>query len=589
MNTLHQCWHSGNYSLLSHTDMPVNGCGPLGVVIVPSFGWEDVCSYRPLRFMGQMFAAHGIPTLRFDLPGTGDSSGGAQDPGLFEAWVQSIGDAAAELRATAGVQDVAVLGIRLGALLTIVAATRGFDFQDLVLWGPSATGHAVLRELRAFSKMERQEYATANDAPPQPVPGMEVAGFLLSPETEGALEGLDLRDLSGIPRRRVLVLSRDEFVTDAALIAALNEAGCSVTVESGHGYGAMMALPDEAVPPLAASRVILKFLINGYAGEHAGGHAQSSKSEARRHSAPVLNDAKVLETICPIGPPSMSMFGILSEPNWKEPRSELGALFLNPGGVRHIGPNRMWVEAARRWADQGIASLRLDLLGIGESDGEPKLDIPSLYQDHLVDQVEGAKEVLRSRLGVRQFIAIGLCSGAFWAFHLAARNEDVRAAILLNPRLLFWDATVDRQRVLRRLFSGAHWRRIARGDMTRETFKRGVRMVLYSFRKPPVGADSRNARKASVPQSRTQVWQALERSQTRLTMVFTEGEPLLREMERAGFVPTAPGSHIRCIRIANAGHTFRPLWAQSLAHEIMDAEVNAVLCGVARGSLVKAS
>ena len=158
------------------------------MLIVPPFGWEDVCSYRPLRFMGRTLAAGGFPVLRFDLPGTGDSSGGALDSGLFEAWIQSIDDAAAELRASTGVEDVAVVGIRLGAMLAVIAAGRGFNLQDLVLWGPSATGRGMLRELRAFGNMERLEYSNGDTAPPQPIPGLEIGGFLLTPKTQRVIE-----------------------------------------------------------------------------------------------------------------------------------------------------------------------------------------------------------------------------------------------------------------------------------------------------------------------------------------------------------------------------------------------------------------
>ena len=71
-------------------------------------------------------------------------------------------------------------------------------------------------------------------------------------------------------------------------------------------------------------------------------------------------------------------------------------------------------------------------------------------------------------------------------------------------------------------------------------------------------------------------WSALERNQTRMTMIFTEGEPLLREMEDEGHLPPPAGSRIRCIRLANCGHTFRPLWAQKSAHELIDRELDAI-------------
>ena len=159
MSTLHHWFPSGGHSLLAHLDLPESVRGGRGVLIVPPFGWEDVCSYRPLRFLSQMFAAHGIPAMRFDLPGTGDSSGDARDPDLFDAWVRAVGRAAEELRASTGVNEVAVMGVRLGALLALTAAVRGANIQDLILWSPCSSGRAVVRELYAFSKLARAEYS----------------------------------------------------------------------------------------------------------------------------------------------------------------------------------------------------------------------------------------------------------------------------------------------------------------------------------------------------------------------------------------------------------------------------------------------
>ena len=60
-----------------------------------------------------------------------------------------------------------------------------------------------------------------------------------------------------------------------------------------------------------------------------------------------------------------TLFGILAEPV-DGPRPPLAAIFLNAGAVRRIGPNRLWVEAARRAAAEGLPTLRVDLEGIGD-------------------------------------------------------------------------------------------------------------------------------------------------------------------------------------------------------------------------------
>ncbi len=554
MKTIHRWFRSGDYSLLAHADLPSEPRGT-GVLLVPPFGWEDISAYRPLRFLARTLAQNGFPVLRFDLPGTGDSSGGALDPGLFDAWVQSVGDAARELQNVSGVEQITVLGIRLGAMLALLAAARGADVQDLVLWAPSATGRGLLRELQAFAALQRSDHDDIENAPPQPFEGLDVGGFLLAPETQRALESVQFPDRLSLSRRRILMLTHDDLPADARLVRALSS--CDVTVKPGRGYSAMMAIPHEAVPPDATAREIVEFL----SGDPQP-RAASAVASPENHRA--------AESIYTIRNSAGEMFGILAEP----PRTsvDLCLLFLNPGATRHIGPNRMWVEAARRWTARGIPSLRLDLAGIGESDGASVLGVPELYQDHLVEQVECAIQTLEHRIGARRFAAVGLCSGAFWALHAAARNRAIRSAVLLNPRLFSWDPEVDRVRALRRAVKGlvtwSDWRRVVGGRIQLDDIKR---MIADGFR----ARSARDRRPFQLQMaSFAKLCRELDRHQTRVTLLFSEGEPLLREMQEEAALPPESG-RVRSIRVPAGGHTFRPLWAQQRVHELIDQELEA--------------
>lgn len=563
MNTIHRWFRSGSYSLLGHVDCPETFFRNRGVVIVSPFGWEDVCSYRPLRFLGKTLAENGIPVLRFDLPGTGDSSGGALDPGLFESWIHSIGDAAAELRAATGVEEVAVVGIRMGAMLALSAADRGSNIQDLVLWGPAASGRAMLRELRAFRTMELLETGEGAESAPESVPGLEIGGFLLAPEAHQALENLGGQSFSNLRGRRVLVLSRDNLPADGSLIRGLQSSGCAVQIGAGIGYANMMTVPHEAVPPVEASLTIASFLSAGQAA------AERLPAEPVRAANPCDG---VSESVYTVDCPSGSMFGILSEPDAKAASSEWCVLLLNSGAVRHTGPNRMWVDAARRWSARGVSCLRLDLEGIGESDGEPALRTEGLYQDRQVEQLEMVMDSLRSRVGFQKFAAIGLCSGAFWAFHAAVRRPDLRAALLLNPRLFFWDPEVDRRRLMRRSVKGLsewrHWRRLAHGSVPLGQIREVMRIALER-----VGSAEEGRPPQIPPEDMAKAWAAIERHQSRVTLAFTENEPLIEEMEEEGQMPPSRCSTVRCVRFPNCGHTFRPSWAQQLVHELIDNEL----------------
>lgn len=581
MSTLHRWFRSGNYSLLGHLDAPQENRGLVGAIIVPPFGWEEVCSYRPLRFMAQTFARMGIPTLRYDLPGTGDSSGDALNPGLFESWIHSVEDAACELRYSAGVENVTVVGIHLGAILALIAASRGADFQAMALWGPAARGRTILRELRALANIERAESLAERDAPPQPIPGFVASGFLIAPEMERILEDLDISTLSWPRYKRILLLSRDELPPDTKLIAALQRSAANVHVDAGHGYSAMMAAPQEAQCPEDASRRIAEFLTRG-----SRLRAKRDPAGASAAGATIVGDGprnQCSESIYTIETSAWSMFGILAEPASGVPRSDTGVLYLNPGGVRHIGPNRMWVESARRWAPQGVISLRLDLQSIGESEGNHYLDVPSLYREEQMRQIEVAIDSLRVRTGVKRFVAIGLCSGACWGFHAAVRSPDIRAAILLNPSLLYWDPGADRRRIFRDLAGGysrwAEWTQLVRSRIQRGDVERAVRRLAERLGRRRTGQTGY----LQMPfETAAQAWSFFERNQKRVTLVFRDGEPLLAELEAARQVPLATNSFAHCVRVPNGGHTFRPLWAQKLVHDLIDDELARAMGAVTR-------
>lgn len=570
MKTIHWWFRTGAYSLPGHIDLSETPRGSVGVLVVSPFGWEDVCSYRPLRFLARTLAESGIPAMRFDLPGTGDSSGNALDPGLFEAWIQSIDDAAYELRAVAGVTNVAVLGIRLGALLALTAAARGSNLQDLILWGATASGRGMLRELRALGNVERLEYGNGDAAGSAHLPGVEIGGFLITPETQQALEDLVLSPLPQMPGRRVLLLSRDDLSVDAKLTRTLQSSRCAVEVGNGSGYNAMMGLPHEGIPPFATARTIVEFVGPTNASRDTTAVAPQVKTFRAD------TDLGMIETIHTMETSAGALFGVLTEPPPDELSTEWCILFLNAGAVRHTGPNRMWVEAARRWAKRGMPSLRLDLQGIGESDGAATLGTEGLYQEQMVEQIQTAMDSVRSRRGARRFIAVGLCAGAFWAFHAAVRSPEICGAILLNPRLFFWDPEVDRRRLLRRTVKGlsdwGDWCRLVLGDVPLESIKQVARIALDRIQPGDVN------RPLQIPRERmAEAWTAIERNRNRLTFIFTEGEPLLREMEEEGQLPPETCSRVQCIQVANSGHTFRPLWAQKLAHELIDREIGAVL------------
>src|ERR1700691_3117333 len=116
---------SGDHRLFARMHQPSrDSVAALGVVICTPFGYEAICSHRGIRGFAESLAAAGLPTLRFDYVGTGDSAEIDPKADQIQAWAQDVAAAAGELRRRTGVRGVCLLGVRLGALLALLAAAE---------------------------------------------------------------------------------------------------------------------------------------------------------------------------------------------------------------------------------------------------------------------------------------------------------------------------------------------------------------------------------------------------------------------------------------------------------------------------------
>jgi hypothetical protein len=249
--------------------------------------------------------------------------------------------------------------------------------------------------------------------------------------------------------------------------------------------------------------------------------------------------------------------------------AEVGVLLLNAGAVRRIGPNRMWVEAARRWAASGIPTVRLDVEGIGEADGEgrPYVDDAGLYVPTLVPQVITALDTVAALGIASRFVLGGLCAGAYWSFHAALQDDRVIAALMVNPRLLVWDPTILPARDFRALRSGkATWKNLREhanaqrvGALARWLAAAPQRKLAEarSGQRPVEALDDALARVRAEPKP--------------MLFLFSEDEPLRDELQASGALSALEQlEHVTVEYLPVRDHTLRPTHAQRLAHAALD-------------------
>src|ERR1700679_2572896 len=127
---------------------PPSSASSIGLVICKPYGYEALCSHRSLRAFEEAASALGMPTLHFDYLGTGDSAEIDAQADQLTAWTQDVIAAVNELRRRTGVQQVCLLGVRLGALLAVLAASECTAVTSLILIAPIISGRRYVRSLR---------------------------------------------------------------------------------------------------------------------------------------------------------------------------------------------------------------------------------------------------------------------------------------------------------------------------------------------------------------------------------------------------------------------------------------------------------
>lgn len=391
----------------------------LGFVLCRPFGYEAMCTHPSLRRLASQLAQAGHPVLCYDHLGTGDSSGDLLHFDLVAGWLEGVALAAQELRARSGVRAVALFGVRLGATLAAQAAARLGGVDALALFAPFRSGAEFLREVRAF-RLLKQEAAPADG-------GEEVAGYPLPGRACARLRGIDLCKLAAPPAPAVLLLGRDDLEEAPALANHLSSLGCAVEVRREPGYAAMMRDAHDAVAPQRVFDALLAWA--------AGLPSQSPEPARPPPAVPALRcspDAR--EEWVRFGD-DPGLFGVLTLPAGGVQAGRPAVVFLNTGANHHVGPNRMYVAFARNLAAHGYAALRFDVSGIGDSPPGPA-GANEIYSATSLADARRALDLAEAR-GCAGAVLVGLCSGAYVAFHVAD-DPRVRGQVLINQQTFHW-------------------------------------------------------------------------------------------------------------------------------------------------------
>lgn len=550
---------------------PVSVAQTAPVLMCPTWGDEEIGAYGGWRALANDLAQRGVPVLRLDLPGEGDSLELPAGGSCWAAWLDALEDAALALQHITASPRVHLLGLRLGALLAAQVADRLRQQADtvasLLLLAPVASGRAYLREARLLNSASRDETLGDDDVP--------AGGFVLEAPSAQAVQAATWPtrkpDTSEVACPVWLLERSDRPLSDTAKAVMLAWAGameCSVRDDlTGITNIAHSAAWPQLAEPLADWFLRL-----------AGPPARDGAALVWPTVSAQAQGLVFTEEVVSVGS------RLVAQCTRPTTAASVATIFLSSGAERRIGPHRLWVRYARARAAAGELCLRMDLAGIGDSADRPGVETRSaadvIYDPRCVDDVREALDWLKQQHGLTDVRLVGLCSGAYHAWRCAVSGLPLSKVVVINPLVYHWRSGMSldpthhafgqidiADGAVRSLKDFARWRKLLRGQVHVKVIFRALAARSVGQLRTIVRAVARRLRWPLSEDVVSDLRQVI-RHGTPMTFVFSSGEPghaLLRREAGGGLSGLIGRAGVHLATIERADHTFStPIGRDSL-------------------------
>src|SRR5712692_2233171 len=383
-----------------------------GAIIVNDFGNRGMCAYWTFRHLAELLAGAGNTVLRFDLPGTGDSP--ALSDNRVEVWQMSVREAIEHLRAHDGIEQLTLIGFGIGALLAFNEAQRQTMVKSVVLIQPFVSGERYLTTLEPDSRR-----------------GLELAsGRTFSKHFLAAAEEQSLRALAATFQPRVPQLDTNivSFNGDSREFEQqMDRAGAPYRVHPSPDGSRWMQEPGNVIPDFFSG------IADRLQRQGPVPHAVKEVPLRARHAAPRVGYEE--ESVTCATNYGNFLHGVVTTPA-ATPWPRALVIFFGTAAQRRTGTHDNNTYWARSLAERGIATLRFDASGFGDSSPRPGCrDNEMLVERNFTDAAPLLTEMRRRSFA--EFGSLGLSSGGYNALKFAMNNDGFVGVFGINiPRFV---------------------------------------------------------------------------------------------------------------------------------------------------------
>jgi alpha-beta hydrolase superfamily lysophospholipase len=400
--------------------------GGVAILICPGLNWDMLRAHHALRILADELAMAGYPVMRLDYPETGDAGDLAGKGSLavehWQSWQQSIHAALDQLRARTGAQRLVLCGLRIGAMLATLVTQQRSDVTALMLLAPVVRGQSYLQQLQMQARLE-------GDTPAQPGQGLEFHELHFSAETLALVSQTDLRGARLPPSLRVAMFMQAASKIGIECERAWDEQGLDVFRTGFEGLESLLQQSDRPKGAPIDFSPILDWIRSAVPPE-------PTLYRVAPWPAASLAQAGWIETPQRFGSDNR-LLGMLCQPDGA--RGDTAVIIVNTGQNPRFGIARFGVQLGRQLAMSGVASLRMDFAGLGDSLGFPgkeNVETEEFETDRTQD-ICAAADVL-TRLGYRHIAVHGICAGAYHALKGGLADPRIGVLLLINLPVLQW-------------------------------------------------------------------------------------------------------------------------------------------------------